>query len=164
MSACNIAVCEVILADMLHNKLAQILTLLSDTREYCWTDFTATGCVDLICLHHCVLSFSSSLLYLSSSLQSLAGTHAVWHKPCRKVPFLPFITIVGTDLLHRGSHSPEDPLDFHAGKHMSCMRARTHTIRENTEEDNGYIIFTFLFINNDLVLSSWRILWIIYCC
>lgn len=131
MSACNIAVCEVILADMLHNKLAQILTLLSDTREYCWIDFAATGCVDLICLHHCVLSFSSSLLYLSSSLQSLAGTQSVWHKPCRKVPFLPFITIVGTDLLHRGSHSPEDPLDFHTGIHMSCMRAvHVHTQSE----------------------------------
>lgn len=158
-----IADCDAILTDMLHNKLAPILTLLSDTREY----IVGLLLQGLYTPFEYLNYFPPSLFpWLSahspSSLLSLAGTHLVWHKHCCKVPFPPFITIAGSDFLHGGNSSPEDPTDFHTGIHCRAREQYTHThsFREHAEEDTGCIIFTFLFINHNLsvyplVLSSW---------
>lgn len=71
----------------------------------------------------------------------------VWLDSCCKVPFSPSITIIGSDFLHRGSASPEDPPEFHTGIHS---HAHTHSLGQNAawqRIDTGYIIFTFLFIH-----------------
>lgn len=96
------------------------------------------------------LSPSLSFLYLPTSLLSLARPQSLWHCPCCKVPFSPSITIIGSDFLHRGSASPEDPPEFHT---EIRSHARTHTLsaykHTHPLETNAawYIIFTFLFIH-----------------
>lgn len=165
MPVCNLAPCEVILADVLHNSLPHISPLLPDTREYGWVDFAATDCDDLICLHPRVLPFSSTLLHLPPARSLWQEPSQLGINPAARFPSLPFITVVGTDPLRRGSRSPEDPLDFRTGGAHAVLVGRAHmythththtracacahALRENTQEHCGYIICTLLFINQN---------------
>lgn len=126
MPVCNLAPREVILADVLRNSSPRISPPLPDTREYGWIDFAATDCDDLICLRPRVLPFSSALLHLPPARSLWQEPSQLGIDPAARFPSLPFITVVGTDPLRRGSRSPEDPLDFRTGAAHAVLVGRAH--------------------------------------
>lgn len=142
------AVCDVLLADALHNKPAHLFTLLSDTSEHIvgFTEQWQTVYLDSLrtYFHLCVLPLSLSVLYLPISPLFLARPQSVWHSHCCKVPLTTSIAITGSDFLHRGSASPEGPLEFHAE-----IRCDTHSLRKVLlgMEQMPDISFIFFFIH-----------------
>lgn len=139
-----------------------IFSLLSDTSEHI-VGFTLqwqTVYLDSLRMyfHLCVLlclfpplSLSLSVLYLPTSLLFLARPQSLWHSLCCKVPLSTSITITGSDFLHHGSASPEDPPEFHTE-----IRSHTHSLRKNASQhgiDAGYIIYLLIYSSVSVHLS-----------
>lgn len=166
MPVCNLAPREVILADVLRNSSPRISPPLPDTREYGWIDFAATDCDDLICLRPRVLPFSSAPLHLPPARSLWQEPSQLGIDPAARFPSLPFITVVGTDPLRRGSRSPEDPLDFRTGAAHAMLVGRaymythTHTQREYPGALWIYHLYAFIYQSESIHLCSDSASWV----